>query len=94
MYSRTILQLARTFSRIMLKATRPPPDGSQTDRHNRNGRRAITMPSKRSKEANLPIPSRKKHPNERRLDSTLYSVEGYVSWLSKVKKASNRKRKH
>jgi len=32
----------------MLKATRLLPDGSQTDRHIRNGRRAITIPSKHS----------------------------------------------
>jgi len=32
----------------MVKATRLLPDGSQTDRHSRNGRRAITMPSTHS----------------------------------------------
>ncbi len=81
------------FCGIMLKATRLLPAGSQTDRHNRNGRRAITMPSKHSQKAKRSIPSRKKHPNESRLDSSLYTVEGYVSWREKLQKASKLKRK-
>ena len=71
--------------------TRFLPAGSQTDRHNRNGRRAITMPIKHGKEANRAIASRKKHPDDPRLDSSLYSVKGYVSWLTKVRKAQKKK---
>ena len=64
MYSRAILQLGRTVFGIMLNSSRFLPDGSQTDRHNRNGRRAITMPSKHFNAVNRSISSGKKHPNE------------------------------
>ena len=78
----------------MLKANRLLPDGSQTDRHNRNGRRAITMPRKYTKKANRSIPARKKHPDEPRLDLSLYSAKGYVSWLTKVKKKARKRKRH
>ncbi len=38
------------------------------------------------------FPFRKKHRNEPRLDSSLYSAKGYVNWLAKLKKADKRKR--
>ncbi len=50
------------------------------------------MPSKNAKKANRSIPYRKKHAIGRRLDLSLYSVEGYTNWLKKVQKASKRKR--
>ncbi len=90
--SRTIQRPTRTLLPIMFKATRFLPGGSQTDRHSRHGRRAITMPSKPVKEANRSISSGKKHPNEPRLNLSLYSAKGYVSWLTKVQKARKRMR--
>ncbi len=51
------------------------------------------MPSKRTKKANRSIPARKKHSDEPRLDLSLYSAKGYVSWREKLQKASKRKRK-
>ena len=51
------------------------------------------MPSKNAKKANRSIPYRKKHASGGpRLDLSLYSVEGYASWLEKVQKGSKRKR--
>ncbi len=85
-------RLPGLFCEIMLKATRLLPDGSQTARHSRNGRRAITMPIKRSKKGKRSIAFRRKHSEGSRLDLSLYSAEGYESWLAKAQKASKRKR--
>jgi len=76
----------------MFKTTRLLPDRSQTDRHDKNGPRAIAMPSKNSKKANRSILYRKKPANGPRLDLSLYSVEGYSNWLEKVQKLSKRNR--
>ncbi len=65
---------------------------SQIDRHNRNGRRAITMTTKHIQKDYRSFPSRKKHPDEPRLDLSFYSAKGYASWLAKLKKADKRKR--
>jgi len=50
------------------------------------------MPSTPVKEAGRSISSGKKHPNEPRLNLSLYSANGYVSWLTKVQKAKKRMR--
>ncbi len=93
-FSRTIQRPTRTLLPIMFKATRFLPGGSQTDRHNRNGRRAITMPRNPAKAANRSIASGKKHPNEPRMNLSVYSAKGYVSWLTKVQKARKRMRSY
>ncbi len=84
--------LVGLLCRIMLKATRPLPDGSQTDRHSRNGRRAITMTTKHIQKDYRSFPSRKKRPNKPGLDYSLDNAKGNVSWLAKLKKANKRKR--
>ncbi len=50
------------------------------------------MPSTPVKKAGRSISSGKKHPNEPRLNLSLYSANGYVSWLTKVQKAKKRMR--
>ena len=62
----------------------------QTDRYRRNGRRAITMSRKDSKKADHPITPDRKHPNEPRLDYSLYDLEGYLSWRDKLQKVGKR----
>ena len=49
------------------------------------------MPIKHGKGANRAVASRKKHPDDPRLDSSLYSVKGYVNWLTKVRKDQKKK---
>lgn len=39
------------------------------------------------------FPSRKKRPNRPGLDNSLYSAEGYVSWLTKVKKKAHKRKR-
>ncbi len=50
------------------------------------------MLSKRSDEVNRSISSGKKHPNEPRLNLSFNSAKRYVSWRTKLQKASKRKR--
>ena len=52
------------------------------------------MPRKPAKEADRSIASGKKHPNEPRMNLSLYSAKGYVSWLTKVQKARKRMRSY
>ena len=47
------------------------------------------MPGKHAERTGSAMPRRRKQP---RLDSSLYTAEGYLNWLAKVRKA--RKRKH
>ena len=48
------------------------------------------MPNKQpEKNTKGPLPRGKRSP--RRLDSSLYSAEGYLNWLAKAQKAKKRK---
>lgn len=47
------------------------------------------MPGKHAERTRRSVPRRRKQP---RLDAALYTAEGYLNWLAKVRKT--RKRKH
>jgi hypothetical protein len=50
------------------------------------------MPSKHFNDVNRSISSGKKHPNDPRLNLSFNSAKRYVSWRTKLQKASKRKR--
>ena len=83
------MQPTRTLLRDYVKATGFLLNSIGTTEMDSGG---ITMSSKHSEGANRPIPSRKKHPNEPRLDLSVYSKKGFVSWRAKLQKVSKRKR--
>jgi len=49
------------------------------------------MSSKDSKKADRSITPGRKHPNEPRLDASLYGVDGYLNWREMLVKARKRK---